>query len=120
MYKDRLHAALRREWDGQDQQSPGHPNFPSNYPDAFFKQLTVESKREKINERTGQRIGWEWYRPSGVDNEAWDLSIYNMAALDLVAYGVCIEQFELDYVNWEEFWNYCQEYKPFQFDSGIS
>jgi len=107
-YKDRLAASLRREWDGVQLQPPGYVNFPQDYPEAFFKQLTVEQKRERVNERTGQRMGWEWYRPSNADNHAWDLTVYNLAALDMVAVDLCIEQHEREAVDWVEFWEACK------------
>lgn len=108
IYKDRLAAALRREWNGIDLQPEGHPNFPQDYPDQFFKELTAEQKREKINPTTGQRMGFVWYRASGADNHAWDLTIYCSAALDMVAYDICQRELQLEYVDWSQFWALCE------------
>ena len=115
IYKDRLAAALRGDWDGISIQPAGHPNFPQNYPDQFFKELTVETKREKINAVTGQRMGVYWHKPGNAANHAWDLTVYNSAALDMVALDVCEHHLELldeedkPYLNWQEFWKYLKE-----------
>lgn len=113
IYKDRLAAALRREWDGVRHQPAGHPNFPQDYPETFFKQLTAETKREKIDSRTGKRQGFVWYRPSGADNEAWDLCVYCAAALDMIAVETCLHRLGLDYVDWPKFWELCESEKLF-------
>lgn len=107
LYKDRWSAALRRSWDGEGLQPEAHFNAPINVTDAQLKELTVETKRERIEERTGKRIGWEWYRPSGAHNELWDLLVYNNAALDLIAWNYCVGQQGKDAVNWLEFYDIC-------------
>ena len=65
----------------------------------------METKRERIQAGTNKRIGWEWHRPSGADNELWDTLIYNSAALDLLAWDYCIRQKKLEVVNWADFYN---------------
>jgi phage terminase large subunit GpA-like protein len=86
LYKDRWSAALQREWDGQSLQPPGHFNAPENIDDKQLRELTMESKREKIDPVTRLRVGWEWHRPSGAANELWDLLIYASASLDMLAW----------------------------------
>ena len=105
MYKDRWSAALRRGWDGLSQQPSGHFNAPLDATDAQLRELTVEVKRERIEQRSGKRLGFEWHRPSGAANELWDLLIYNSAALDLVAWDVCRRQLALEFVNWPAFFD---------------
>jgi phage terminase large subunit GpA-like protein len=105
MYKDRWSAALRRGWDGMSRQPMRQFNAPTDVTDAQLKELTVEAKREKIEQTTGKRVGWEWHRPSGARNEFWDLLIYNNAALDMVAYDVCRRQLDLEFVNWQGFYD---------------
>jgi phage terminase large subunit GpA-like protein len=105
-YKDRWSSALRREWNVEEQlQPPGHFNAPADATDKQLKELTVEVKSERKDARTGERIGWEWHRPSGAANELWDLLVYSNAALDLIAWDLCINQLELDAVNWPLFWD---------------
>lgn len=104
MYKDRWSSALRRSWDGLGQQPEGYFNAPIDATDEQLKELTVETRREKIDKATGRRLGFEWHRPSGANNEAWDLLIYNNVALDIIAYDVCIKQMELESIDWEAFW----------------
>lgn len=113
MYKDRLSGFLRRGWDPVDQQPDGHFNAPLDLGDKELKELTVEVKREKIEARTGKRLGFEWYRPSGARNELWDLLVYNSAALDLIAWDLCRNQLGLDFVNWPAFYDLCATERPF-------
>ena len=105
LYKDRWSAALRRGWDGHSLQPVGHFNAPVDINDRQLKELTVETKREKIEKSTGKRVGFEWHRPSGAPNELWDLLIYNNAALDLIAWDVCRKQLEMEFVNWTAFYD---------------
>ena len=113
LYKDRWSAALRRGWDGITVQPAGHFNAPMDATDAQLRELTVETKREKIEKRTGRRIGFEWHRPSGSRNELWDLLIYANAALDLIAWDVCRNQLGLDHVAWGEFYDICLAQRPY-------
>lgn len=109
MYKDRWSAALRRGWDEMGRQPMRHFNAPTDISDAQLRELTVETKREKIEQTTGKRVGWEWHRPSGARNELWDLLVYNNAALDLLAYDVCRRQLDLDVVNWQGFYDLIED-----------
>ncbi|MCK5603529.1 phage terminase large subunit family protein, partial [Candidatus Pacearchaeota archaeon] len=106
LYKDRLAAALKREWSGQGLQPDWHPNFPQEYPEQFFKELTIETKRERIDKRTGRRLGFEWV---GRGAHAWDTTVYNSAAHDIVALDVCVRHLKLDYIDREAFWHLCEE-----------
>lgn len=104
MYKDRWSSALRRSWDGLGMQPEGYFNAPIDATDEQLKELTVETRREKIDKLTNRRLGFEWHRPSGANNELWDLLIYNNVALDVIAYDVCIQQMQLESIDWEAFW----------------
>lgn len=104
MYKDRWSSSLRRSWDGLSVQPEGHFNAPIDATDEQLKELTVETRREKIDKSTGKRLGFEWHRPSGADNELWDLLIYNNAALDIVAFDICLRQLEREAIDWDVVW----------------
>jgi phage terminase large subunit GpA-like protein len=104
MYKDRWGTALRRPWDGVTVQPEGTFNAPGDASAAQMKELTVETRREKIDPQSGKRLGFAWYRPSGADNELWDLLIYNNAALDIIAFDVCMQQLGLSQIDWSQFW----------------
>ena len=104
MYKDRWSAILRRSWDGLSVQPEGFFNAPLDATDEQLKELTVETRREKIDKSTNQRIGFEWHRPSGANNELWDLLVYNNVALDICAYEICIQQMQLESLDWDVFW----------------
>lgn len=105
MYKDRWSSALRRSWDGLAVQPEGYFNAPIDATDEQLKELTVETRREKIDKATGKRLGFGWHRPSGADNELWDLLVYNNVALDIVAFDVCIQQMGRTTIDWEVFWD---------------
>lgn len=107
LYKDRWSAILRRQWDGLGQQPPGCFNAPINVTDKELRELTVESKRPKIDKLTGKRLGYVWHRPSGAPNELWDLLIYNSAALDLLARDWVTSNGE-EFMNWAGFWADCE------------
>jgi terminase, large subunit len=113
IYKDRWSASLRRGWDGQELQPAPYFNVPDDTTDKQLKELTVEIKRERIDARTKQRIGWEWHRPSGAPNELWDLLIYNNAALDMLAQKLCIEEMGLEFINWTAFYDQLLQGKVF-------
>ncbi len=113
LYKDRWSAALRRGWDGISLQPHGHFNAPIDATDKQLKELTTEVKRERIDPRTRERIGWEWHRPSGAANELWDLLVYNNAALDLIAWNVCRGQLGMESVNWTAFYDLLLEQQPY-------
>ncbi len=106
IYKDRLASALKREWDGQRLQPHWHPNFPQEYPEQFFKEMTIEIKKAKINKTTGQRLGFVWY---GRDAHAWDSTVYNLAAHDIIALDICERELGLDYIDLPAFWQVCKE-----------
>jgi phage terminase large subunit GpA-like protein len=112
-YKDRWSAALRRSWDGLGLQPAGHFNAPLDTTDKQLKELTVETKRERVEKTTNKRVGWEWHRPGGADNELWDCLVYGNAALDLMAWEVCRNQLELEIVNWVGFYDLCEQQKLF-------
>lgn len=112
-YKDRWGAALRRGWDGLGPQTDGQFNAPIDVTDRQLKELTTETKQEKTDLLTGQRLGVEWRRTPGAANELWDLLVYNNAALDLIAWDVYRRQMEMESVNWPQFYDWCATNKPF-------
>ena len=75
----------------------------------MLKELTRETKREKVDERGN--ITYEWHRAG--KNELWDLLVYGHAAVEILAWQICVQHFELDTVNWDHFWSYLEEHKPF-------
>ena len=105
IYKDRLAAALKRDWDGVSRQPDWHPNFPQDYPDQFFKELTIETKKEKINEKTGQRLGFVWV---GRNAHSWDLTVYGSAAADMIALDICTRELGLEHIDRPKFWALCE------------
>ena len=111
-YKDRLAPVLRRDWSETDGlQGPYHFNAPVDMRDFQLKELTREYRREKTDEKG--RVAYEWHRPHGADNELWDLMVYAHAAVEIVAWTICVQHFELETVDWPQFWAYLESEKLF-------
>lgn len=110
-YKDRMAPILRREWhEDSGTQKPYHFNAPVDITDKQLKELTRESKREKTDPTTGVKT-YYWYRPGNVPNELWDLINYGYASVEILAWSICIEHFELETIDWLQFWNYVENEK---------
>jgi phage terminase large subunit GpA-like protein len=108
-YKDRLAGALKKDWSGLGHQPKNQPNFPADFPDKFFKELTKEKKRE-VKDAHGTTKKFEWYRPGNADNHAWDISVYNIAAREIVAWDTCTNVLGLtEGIDWPEFNRLCDE-----------
>lgn len=112
-YKDRLAPVLRREWsqDTGEIQKPYHFNAPIDTTDAELKQLTVETRRERRDEKG--RVSYYWHRPGNAPNELFDCLVYGNAAVEILAWSICIQRFELDNVDWEKFWKFIEVEKLF-------
>jgi phage terminase large subunit GpA-like protein len=108
IYKDRMAPALRREWRPEDGDQPRfHINLPNDTTDKEITQLTKEYKREE-SQKNGTAV-FKWYRPKGSKNELWDLLIYAMAMLDILAFQYCTLNLGLDETDWVLFWAACEE-----------
>lgn len=106
-YKDRMAPVLRREWVEESGVQPAyHFNAPIDTSDRQLKELTVEVRREKTDDRG--RVSYEWHRPGNAANELWDLLGYGFAAVDILAWTICIKAFESETVEWSEFWAYVE------------
>jgi phage terminase large subunit GpA-like protein len=106
-YKDRMGPVLRREWaEGAGEQKPHHFNAPVDVTDKQLKELTVETRREKKDDRGNTT--YEWYRPGNARNELFDLLGYGYAAVEIIAWGICIQHFGGDTVDWDRFWAYAE------------
>ena len=109
-YKDRLATVLRRDWtEDAGEQSPYHFNAPVDLTDAALKELTVETRREKDDGRGN--VTYFWYRPGNARQELWDLLGYGHAAVEIMAYSICIQHFELETIDWPRFWDYVETEK---------
>lgn len=106
-YKDRLAPALRRMWtEDAGPQIRYHFNAPIDLPDKALKELTVEVRRERVDERGVTT--YYWYRPGNARNELWDLLVYGHAAVEIYAWAICIQHFELEKIDWDKFWDFVQ------------
>jgi phage terminase large subunit GpA-like protein len=106
-YKDRMGPVLRREWaEGAGEQKAHHFNAPVDITDKQLKELTVETRREKKDDRGNTT--YEWHRPGNARNELFDLLGYGYAAVEIIAWGICIQHFELDTIDWGQFWEYAE------------
>lgn len=106
-YKDRLAPVLRRGWsEGEGKQRPYHFNAPVDITDKQLKELTKETRVQKKNERG--EVSYEWHRPGNAANELWDLLVYGHAGVEIIAWLICIEHFELKSIDWVQFWEYIE------------
>jgi len=106
-YKDRLAPVLRREWtEDAGEQKRYHFNAPVDISDKQLKELTVESRRSSRD--ANGVITYFWYRPGNARNELWDLLVYGHAAVEITAWMICIQHFELETVDWDRFWDYAE------------
>lgn len=106
-YKDRMAPVLRREWiEEMGPQKPYHFNAPVDISDRQLKELTVEIRRKVVDAKNNE--SYEWYRPGNARNELWDLLGYGYAAVEILAWAICIKHFELDTVDWARFWEYVE------------
>ncbi len=114
-YKDRLAPVLRREWEeGAGEQKKYHFNAPIDISDKQLKELTVETRRERKDEKGN--VSYFWYRPGNARNELWDLLCYGHAAVEILAWAICIQHFELETVDWPTFWDYLENEKLYYRD----
>lgn len=111
-YKDRLAPVLRREWlEDSGPQKAYHFNAPVDISDKQLKELTVETRREKLDDKGNTT--YFWYRPGNARNELWDLFVYGSAAVEVLAWNICINHFELETIDWDRFWEYLETESPF-------
>lgn len=111
-YKDRLAPVLRREWiEESGTQGVYHFNAAVDTKDKHLKELTAETRKEKFDERGN--VSYVWHRSGNARNELWDLLVYGHAAVEILAWQLCIKYFETEKVDWEMFWDYVEEQKLF-------
>jgi len=116
-YKDRLAPVLRRDWVEEAGVQPEyHFNAAIDTPDKVLRELTVETRREKVDQH-GART-WYWHRPGNARNELWDLLVYGHAAVEIVAWRLCVGVFELETIEWPRFWDFLEERGPYWTDKG--
>lgn len=109
-YKDRLGPVLRREWvEEAGEQGTYHFNAPVDTTDKQLKELTVETRKEKKDDKGG--VTYFWYRPGNARNELWDLLVYAHAAVEVAAWNICVGHFELETVDWPRFWDFIESEK---------
>jgi len=104
-YKDRASSLLKMQWAGVGEMPDGLFSAPYDIKDKELKHLTVEYKRKKKLTGTGQPNGFEWYRPGNARQELWDLMVYAMGGLEIVAWGLMIEELQNEHLHWPDFWS---------------
>ena len=106
-YKDRIATALRREWSVESgEQTRYHFNAPVDLTDKQLKELTVEIRKEKVDDN-GNTV-YFWHRPGNAPNELFDLLVYGHAAVEILAWNICIQHFELETIDWAQFWDFAE------------
>lgn len=106
-YKDRMAQSLRREWvEDAGEQPIYHFNSPLDTTDKQLKELTVEYLKEETDARGNTRQ--VWHRPGNAANELWDLCCYSSCGAELIAWNICIQHFELETIDWDNFWEFAK------------
>ena len=115
IYKDRLAAALRRDWDTGSLQPIGYPNFPEDYGDDFFREYEAEEKVKK--KFANGRHGFVWKKKNENEpNHSWDCGVYHEAAIDMLCYDVNVYDLKQDRIDYAGFWPYIAENKLFYYE----
>ena len=73
--------------------------------------MCIRDSKERTDEQ-GNTV-YVWHRPGNARNELWDLTGYNHCAVEIIAWEVCVNQFELTTVDWDRFWAYLESHKPY-------
>lgn len=117
-YKDRISTSLRREWIPEaGLQKPYSFNAPVDISDAALKELTVETRQSK-EDPNGNTVFF-WHRPGNARNELFDLLGYGHAGVEIIAWSICINQFELDTIDWGAFWTYVESEALYYDDANV-
>lgn len=104
-YKDRLAPVMRREWVQETGiQDRYHFNAPIDITNKQLKELTAET-RQKVTDKKGH-VSYEWKRRGR--NELWDLHVYGHAAVEVLAWNICVQYFEVEEFDWGDFWEYAE------------
>ena len=112
-YKDRMSTVLRRVWGVEDGDQKAYSfNAPVDVTDKQLKELTAETRIAKQNERGA--VSYEWKRKG--DNEFWDLLGYGYAAVEIVAWNLCVQHFKMEEIDWPKFWEYVKNEKLYYRD----
>jgi phage terminase large subunit GpA-like protein len=99
--KSELYGYLQR--DAKDDATPvGYCQFPQDYPEEYFKQLTAESLHHVKLKSGATKFEWKKSRER---NEALDCRVYALAALYVFAAIVQGEVSPDEPISWETFWS---------------
>lgn len=106
LYKDRWYSSLKKPWIESEKQHEYCYNVPVDLSNDILKELTAESREPDIDPVTKNMRGFKWIRKG--ENEMFDLLNYNNAALDILAWDICVNQGGRDDVVWDDFWDFCR------------
>ncbi len=104
--KDRVSRMLNAVWYSGQLQPMFYLNFPDDLREDYFAQFTAEHKVPVYDKKTNKFLGYIWKLIQGRDNHAFDLAGYHFAALELMAETVCINDLELESLQWPQFFEY--------------
>ncbi len=102
--KSEIYGYLSRERSG-DELPVGYCQFPQDYPEEFFKQLTAESLNHTKMKSGATKFEWKKSRER---NEALDCRVYGLAALYVFAAMVQGDVSPDEAIAWETFWKLVQ------------
>jgi phage terminase large subunit GpA-like protein len=81
-----------------------YPNFPEDFRDDYFQMFEAEVKEEQIDRKTNKVTGSLWRQLFGKANHAFDIYVYNLAALEIAAEYYCRDRLGLPALDYTTFW----------------
>lgn len=106
-YKDRIAPVLRREWSpGDGPMKSYHFSTAKNTTDKMLDELTKETR--VLEELKNGEAKYTWKRPSGARNELWDLLVYGHASVEIIAWAICIGEYDQESIDWDSFWDHIE------------
>jgi phage terminase large subunit GpA-like protein len=104
-YKDNLSAYLRLNWNTRDIQPDWYFNYPEDLGSEFFEQLENEERLKIYDKLSGDWRKTIW-KATG-DNHAMDTTVYNLAAIEILAFDICRSYgYQL---SWDFFWKWARD-----------
>lgn len=106
-YKSRLASVLKTRPTPTDEIAPvDSVSFPEDISNASLHELISEEFVCEVDKHGHEKFVW---KRTSRRNELWDLTVYNTAARDLVAWMICVETLDMDAIVWAQFWRIIDE-----------
>jgi phage terminase large subunit GpA-like protein len=109
LLKTRVSSSFTMEWRPNEKQPKWYMNFPSDFSDEYFRQYEAEKMVAVKNKTTNKIQRYKWIATPGRDNHAFDTSVYNIAALEILATYTCKYELDIDGLDWDVFFELAED-----------